>query len=158
MVIVQHMPPKFTKALADSLDKKSNVKVVEGDDGMLIEKGCVYFAPGGKMMKLVKRGSDVVIKITDDPPENNCRPAADYLFRSVSEIYKSACLGVIMTGMGGDGTKGLKVMKEQNIKVIGQTKETCVVYGMPMEAMKAGVVDVEVPLDNIANEIVKSLT
>ncbi len=157
IVVVQHMPPMFTKALAESLDKKSQVRVVEGENGMDVEKGTVYIAPGGKMMKLVPKGIGSAIKITDAPPENNCKPAADYLFRSVAEIYKSACLGVIMTGMGGDGTKGLKAMKEHGIKVIGQTKETCVVYGMPMEAMKAGVVDIEKDLDDIPGEIVKSL-
>ncbi len=157
IVLVQHMPPIFTKALADSLDKKSQVTVVEGANGMKLENGTVYIAPGGKQMKIEKCGMATVIKITDAPPENNCKPSADYLFRSVSEVYKGATLGVIMTGMGNDGTKGLQVMKEHGIKVIGQDKESCVVFGMPMEAIKAGVVDVVLPLDKIASEIVRSL-
>ncbi len=157
LVLVQHMPPVFTKALADSLNKKSQVNVVEAEDKMQLTPGTVYIAPGAKQMKVEHKFSGNILRITDAPPENNCKPSVDYLFRSVSEVYKSACLGVIMTGMGADGTKGLKVMKEHNIKVIAQDKDSCVVFGMPMEAIKADVVDVITPLDNIANEIIKSI-
>ncbi len=157
LVLVQHMPPVFTKALADSLNKKSEVNVVEAEDGMKLTAGTVYIAPGAKQMKVEYKFGGNIIKITDAPHENNCKPSVDYLFRSISEVYKGGCLGVIMTGMGADGTKGLKIMKEYGVKVIAQDKASCVVFGMPMEAIKADVVDVIIPLDKIADEIIKSV-
>ncbi len=157
VVVVQHMPPLFTAALAGSLAQKSAVRVVEGIDGVAIESGVVYIAPGGRQMKLEKRAGSVRIKSTDDPPENNCRRAADYLFRSVAEIYRAAAVGVIMTGMGSDGAMGLREMKSFGARVIAQDEETSTVFGMPMMAIKAGVVDVVAPLEAIAAEIVKSV-
>jgi len=158
IVIVQHMPPVFTGALADSLNKKSSITVVEAQDGMLLESATAYIAPGGKMMKIEDAGGgNTVIIITDAPPENNCKPAADYLFRSVAQCYRKNSLGVIMTGMGSDGTKGLLVMKKLGAKVIAQDEQSCTVFGMPMEAIKAGVVDIVAPLDNIADEIMASV-
>ncbi|MCD6388430.1 MAG: chemotaxis response regulator protein-glutamate methylesterase [Desulfobulbaceae bacterium] len=155
VVIVQHMPPVFTKALADSLDKKSAVHVKEAEQDELIQAGCVYIAPGGKQMKLTRRAGGIAVDLTDDPPENHCRPAADYLFRSVSKLYDNRALGVIMTGMGSDGVLGLRLMKRRGARVIGQDEATCVVYGMPMEASKAEVTDVVLPLARIAPEIVR---
>ena len=155
VVIVQHMPPVFTKALADSLDKKSAVHVKEAEQDELIQAGCVYIAPGGKQMRLTRRAGGIAVDLTDDPPENHCRPAADYLFRSVSKLYDNRALGVIMTGMGSDGVLGLRLMKRRGARVIGQDEATCVVYGMPMEASKAGVTDVVLPLARIAPEIVR---
>ncbi len=155
VVIVQHMPPVFTKAMADSLDKKSAVQVKEAEQDELIQAGRVYIAPGGRQMRLTRRAGGIAVDLTDDPPENHCRPAADYLFRSVSKLYDNRALGVIMTGMGSDGVLGLRLMKRRGARVIGQDKETCVVYGMPMEAVKAGVTDVVLPLARIAPEIVR---
>jgi len=157
VLIVQHMPPVFTGALADSLKKKSRVNVVEGSDGMPVSAGTVYIAPGGRQMKVVKADERICLEITDDPPENNCRPSADYLFRSVAKEYKSSALGFIMTGMGSDGVKGLMVMKKFGTKVIAQDEATCTVFGMPMEAVKAGVGGVVLRLDRIADEIVSSV-
>ncbi len=155
IVVVQHMPPVFTKALADSLNKKSALNIVEGTDGEELKQGTVYIAPGGKQMKLIASTmpGKYRIKITDDPPENHCKPSADYLFRSVAELFPGKALGVIMTGMGRDGTQGLLKMKQAGAKVLSQNEETCVVYGMPMEAVKAGVVDDVVPLQKIADRI-----
>lgn len=155
IVLVQHMPPVFTKALADSLDAKCQLKVVEVQHGDRLQPGVVHLAPGGKHMGLKKQGTIVTVTLSTDPPENHCRPSADYLFRSVAEVFNNNTLGVILTGMGNDGAKGLQVMKERGSQVIGQDQQSCVVYGMPMEAMKLGVVDVELPLDRIAGEIVK---
>ncbi|HCO11852.1 MAG TPA: chemotaxis response regulator protein-glutamate methylesterase [Desulfonauticus sp.] len=158
VVLVQHMPPVFTKSLAESLDAKCKLKVKEAEEGEVIEPNVVYIAPGGKQMKIVKgAGENRVIKITDDPPENNCKPSVDYLFRSVAKEYKSKATGVIMTGMGNDGTLGLKVMKSFGAVTIAQDAETCVVYGMPKIAIEAGVVDIIAPLDKIAEEIVKTV-
>lgn len=155
VVIVQHMPPVFTKALAESLDKKSLLSILEGTDGQLLEINSVYIAPGGKQMKVVA-GNGVgqfILKITDDPPENHCKPSADYLFRAVAGLFPGKAVGVIMTGMGRDGTLGLRLMKRQGAKIIAQDENTCVVYGMPMEAVKAGVVDLVLPLNQIAEKI-----
>ncbi|MBT4499173.1 MAG: chemotaxis response regulator protein-glutamate methylesterase [Gemmatimonadetes bacterium] len=156
VVIVQHMPTAFTSALAASLTSKSDIRVVEGENGLRLEEGTVYIAPGGEQMKVVRQinGGNYLV-LTDDPPENHCKPAADYLFRSVAEVYGPRALGVIMTGMGADGREGLKLMKGQGSRVIAQDEESCVVFGMPMEAIKAGIVDRVVPLDNIAGEIVR---
>ncbi len=155
IVIVQHMPPVFTKALADSLDKKSSLTITEGADGQPLYADTVYIAPGGKQMKVIS-GNGIgkyILKITDDPPENHCKPSADYLFRSVAGVFPGKALGVIMTGMGRDGTIGLRLMKRSGAKVLAQDEKTCVVYGMPMEAVKAGVVDLVLPLNQIAGKI-----
>ncbi len=155
VVIVQHMPPVFTKALAESLDAKCKLSVVEAQHGNRVLPGTIYIAPGGKHMGLKKVGTVVMVELTTDPPENHCRPSVDYLFRSVAEVYNNNTLGVILTGMGSDGAKGLQVMKGKGSQVIAQDQQSCVVYGMPMEAVKIGVVDVELPLNRIASEIVK---
>ncbi len=159
VLIVQHMPPLFTECLAKNLDAKSKLKVVEAQDKMPIEPDTVYIAPGGKQMKIAvtmgnKKG---LIKITDDPPENNCKPSADYLFRSVAHAFKDRATGVIMTGMGSDGTLGLKLMKRFGATVIAQNEETCVVFGMPKKPIEEGIADVVAPLDRIADEIVKTI-
>lgn len=158
ILIVQHMPPMFTASLANSLNNKSQLEVVEAKEGDTIEAGKVFIAPGGKQMKIVA-GSDGItrkIKITDDPPENSCRPSVDYLFRSIAQHYVGRSTGVIMTGMGSDGSKGLVQMKQNGGFVIAQDKESCTVYGMPKEPIESGIVDVIVPLEKIADEILKS--
>ncbi len=158
IVIVQHMPPLFTKSLAESLDSKCALKVKEGENGEPLKNDVIYIAPGGKQMKVVAAGpGHGRIKLTDDPPENNCKPSADYLFRSFAALYKERATGVIMTGMGNDGTKGLLLFKRHGAPVIAQDEQSCVVYGMPKEAVNAGVVNIQVPLDRIAAEIVKTI-
>jgi len=154
ILIVQHMPALFTKALATSLNEKSVQTVKEAEDGEVVRGGHVYIAPGGKQMKVARNLAGVVhVKITDDPPENFCKPAADYLFRSAVGAYGSRLLAVIMTGMGRDGVAGLRELKKHNVPVLAQDKKTSVVFGMPMEAIKAGVVDQVAPLQDIATEI-----
>ena len=156
VVIVQHMPAMFTKAFAEMLNGKSKVTVVEGAGGMEVKPATVYIAPGGCQMKLEREATGRIrVDITDDPPENNCKPAVDYLFRSVAKLYGSGALGVIMTGMGNDGTLGLRLMKRHNARVIAQDEKTSTVFGMPAEAIKAGVVDRILPLDKIAEEIIR---
>ena len=157
ILIVQHMPAMFTKALADSLNAKSKVTVVEANDGDVIKAATVYIAPGGKQMKVVQGPRGKMIAITDDAPENNCKPAADYMLRSLAKEYKAGALGVIMTGMGADGVKSLVLMRKFGSKVICQDESSCVVYGMPMEAVKAGAVDIQLPLDDICSEIVRAV-
>lgn len=159
VLIVQHMPPVFTKSLAASLDKKCQLTVKEAENGENILPNVAYIAPGGKQMKLVAGtdGQHRRIIITDDPPENSCRPSVDYLFRSVSDYYVGRTTAVIMTGMGSDGTKGLEILKNKSAFIIGQDEASCVVYGMPKAPAELGYLDVIAPLGKIADEIVKSV-
>lgn len=159
IVIVQHMPPVFTKSLANSLNGKCALTVKEAQDGEPLQANVAYIAPGGKQMKLVAStdGTNRLIRITDDPPENSCKPSVDYLFRSVADYYVSRTTAVIMTGMGSDGTKGLQVLKQKGALIVGQNEASCVVYGMPKAPAELGLTDVVAPLDKIAAEIVKSV-
>ncbi|MCF8045335.1 MAG: chemotaxis response regulator protein-glutamate methylesterase [Desulfarculaceae bacterium] len=159
VLIVQHMPPLFTRSLADSLNKKSRLNVKEAEDGEVIGPGTVYIAPGGKQMKIVAGadGTTRKIKITDDPPENSCKPSVDYLFRSIAEHYVGRATGVIMTGMGSDGTNGLIQMKNNGSYIIAQDESTCTVYGMPKESIETGIADVVAPLGKIAEEIANTV-
>jgi len=159
VLIVQHMPPVFTKSLANSLNKKCALTVKEADDGENIQPDVVYIAPGGKQMKLVAGadGQNRRIKLTNDPPENSCKPSVDYLFRSVGDYYVGRTTAVIMTGMGSDGTKGLAVLKNKSAHIIGQDESSCVVYGMPKIPAELGYIDVVLPLNKIAEEITLSV-
>ncbi len=159
ILIVQHMPPVFTKSLANSLDKKCSLSVKEAVNGENIHPNVVYIAPGGSHMKLVASvdGENRKIKITDDPPENSCKPSVDYLFRSVADYYVGRTTAVIMTGMGSDGTKGLQSLKAQSAFIIGQDEASCIVYGMPKAPAELGYTDIVVPLQHIAEEIVKTI-
>ncbi len=160
IVIVQHMPPLFTQSLAKSLDSKCKLEVREAQNGEPLLPNVVYIAPGGKQMKIIAGGDGKqrVIKITDDPPENNCKPSVDYLFRSVADHYVGRATGVIMTGMGSDGTAGLKLMKNNGATVIAQDESSCVVFGMPKEPIESGLADIIAPLDIIAAEITKTVS
>jgi two-component system, chemotaxis family, protein-glutamate methylesterase/glutaminase len=159
VVVVQHMPPVFTKSLAASLDAKCALTVKEAQEAEAIQPNTVYIAPGGKQMKLVASadGKNRIIKITNDPPENSCRPSVDYLFRSVGDYYVGRTTAVIMTGMGSDGTKALQLLKQKGALVIAQNEATCVVYGMPKAPIEQGLADVIAPLNKIAEEITKSV-
>jgi len=155
ILIVQHMPPLFTTSLAKSLDAKCSFEVKEAKDGEPVLLNVAFIAPGGKQMKIMAGadGKTRVIKITDDPPENNCKPSVDYLFRSIAHHYVGRATGVIMTGMGSDGFLGLELMKKTGSTIIAQNDETSVVYGMPKKPIDAGIVDIIAPLDMIAGEI-----
>ncbi len=155
VLIVQHMPPIFTKSMANDLDNRCALSVCEAADGQSVEPGNVYIAPGGKQMKIEREDGTTLIRITDDPPENSCRPSVDYLFRSVAEIYGARALGVIMTGMGSDGSKGCRQMKQRGASIIAQDEATCVVFGMPRKPIEQGIADVVAPLDGIASEITR---
>lgn len=160
VVIVQHMPPMFTKSLAKSLDQKCSLEVHEAVDGEPLKPNTVFIAPGGKQMKIVAGadGKQRVIKITNDPPENSCKPSVDYLFRSIAEMYVGRATGVIMTGMGSDGSQGLHQMKRNGAFVIAQNEASCVVFGMPKEPIEAGIVDVVAPLNSIASAVLSSIS
>jgi two-component system chemotaxis response regulator CheB len=157
ILIVQHLPPLYTQALAERLDSKCAIKVKEGSDGEALSPNTAYIAPGGSQMKVAKApapGSrELIIRITDDPPENGCKPSADYLFRSVVEHFGGRATGVIMTGMGSDGASGLRLMKAHGATIIAQDASTSVVFGMARKPIEEEIVDVIVPLDRIAEEI-----
>jgi two-component system chemotaxis response regulator CheB len=157
-LIVQHMPPVFTQSLADSLSGKCAIRVREAAHDESAEPNTAYIAPGGRQMRVaIGPDSRPVIQITDDPPENNCRPAVDYLFRSVATHFPRRALAVILTGMGSDGALGLRLLKRRGCYVIAQDEATSTVYGMPKAAVDAGVVDVILPLDAIAGRIALSV-
>ena len=154
LLIVQHMPPIFTQSLAHSLAAKCKIRVREAAHGECLEPNTAYIAPGGKQMRLGRTvGGAYQLQITDDPPENNCRPAVDYLFRSVATQCPGRAMAVILTGMGSDGALGLRLLKRNGCFVIGQDEATSVVYGMPKAAFDAGVTDVVLPLQSIAARI-----
>jgi two-component system chemotaxis response regulator CheB len=155
VLIVQHMPPVFTKSLAKDLDKRCSLTVSEAVDGQPVSAGHILIAPGGKQMKVVREGEEATVRITNDPPENSCRPSVDYLFRSVTRAYGSNAVGVIMTGMGNDGAQGCRQLKQRGAAIIAQDEASCVVFGMPREPILEGIVDVVAPLDEIATEIVR---
>jgi len=158
LLIVQHMPAMFTRSLAESLSSKSSIKVKEAEHGEEAVPNTAYIAPGGRQMG-VYRGADakIMIRVEDGPPENNCRPSVDYLFRSAADAFPGRAAAVIMTGMGNDGTAGLVHLKRYGCFVVAQDESSCVVFGMPKEAIEAGVVDAIVPLDDIADTICKSV-
>ncbi len=159
ILIAQHMPPVFTESLAKNLDRQCVIAVKEGEDGEIILPNTAYIAPGGKQMKVAddifKKAK--IIRITNDPPENGCTPSADYLFRSVAEHFGDCATGVIMTGMGADGTKGLTRMKENGAATIAQDEATSVVFGMAKKSIEANIVDIVVPLDKIAEQIQRTI-
>lgn len=154
ILIVQHMPPVFTKSLADSLSGRCSMRIHEAVHGELILPNEAYIAPGGRQMRLeIDRYGRAIIEVNDDPPENNCKPAVDYLFRSVANRFPGRAMAVILTGMGNDGTLGVRLLKRRDCFVIAQDERSCVVYGMPKSAVEAGVVDTVLPLNEIADRI-----
>ena len=156
--IVQHMPRLFTEALARSLQAKCALRVKEAADGEIAQRGVAYIAPGGRQMKLASGAAgQILIQVTDDPPENNCRPAVDYLFRSVALHFPGRAIATILTGMGADGAQGLRLLKRGGCTTIAQDEATCVVYGMPREAVKTGTVDFVLPLPKIAAAILRAV-
>lgn len=155
ILVVQHMPPLFTQSLAENLDGRCALNVREATHGEPLEPNTVYLAPGGRHMRLAPGPEGVkTLQITDDPPENNCRPSVDYMFRSVAHHAPGRAMAIILTGMGADGTLGLRLLKRQGCFVIAQDEASCVVFGMPKAAVEAGVVDVVLPLEAIAPRIV----
>lgn len=157
--IVQHMPPLFTTTLAASLDRKSAIRVKEAENGEIVKGGIAYIAPGGKQMKVLPHKEDgtKMIRITNDPPENNCQPSVDYLFRSLSYNYPGKVVASVMTGMGNDGVMGARLLKRTGAVILAQDESTCVVFGMPMEVIKAGAANMIVPLDEMAGKIIETI-
>ena len=156
VVVVQHMPPGFTKSLANRLDSLSKVSVKEAEDGDIIEPGHVYIAPGNYHMRVASEGSKRKIVLSQDPPIGNHRPAVNVLYDSVAPVGKNL-VAVIMTGMGCDGTEGMKKIKAQGGYSIAQDESTSVVYGMPKSVVDAGLADEVRPVTDIARAIVAAV-
>ena len=150
IVIVQHMPEKFTASFAERLNGLCEIDVFEAKDGQRVVPGRALIAPGGKHMMLKRSGAHYHVEVVDGPVVNRPRPSVDVLFRSVAKYAGRNALGVIMNGMGDDGARGLKEMHDAGARTIAQDEESCVVYGMPKEAVKLGAVDRILPLQHIA--------
>jgi two-component system chemotaxis response regulator CheB len=153
IVIVQHMPEKFTASFAERLNSICQIEVREAANNDRVIPGRALVAPGGKHMLLKRSGAQYHVEVIDGPVVNRHRPSVDVLFRSVAKFAGKNALGIIMTGMGDDGARGLKEMKDAGAATVAQNEATCVVYGMPKEAVKLGGVDRSVPLTGIHAEI-----
>ena len=155
VVIVQHMPPLFTRFLAERLSAESPLKVWEAEQGQKLSAGEAYIAPGDYHMTVARRGTERVVELNQEPPENSCRPAVDVLFRSVASVYRAGALAVVLTGMGTDGARGAAHIREAGGEVIVQDKESSVVWGMPGAVVEAGVADTICPLAELGPEILR---
>jgi two-component system chemotaxis response regulator CheB len=154
VVVVQHMPAVFTRLFAERLDRTCAVQVVEATDGVPLQPGVVYVAPGDRHLEIVGGPADRRTRLSDGPPENFCRPAVDVLFRSVATTFGPAALALVLTGMGSDGTRGAEALHEAGAAILVQDKASAVVWGMPGSITTAGLADAVLPLDEIAAAVV----
>ena len=152
VVIVQHMPPGFTKSLATRLDSLTELKVKEAEDNDVIEAGKVFIAPGDYHMTVEERNNQRVIKLNQSPPLSSHRPAVDALFESLAK-YGDKVIAAILTGMGSDGAKGIKLIREAGGRTLAEDKSTAVVYGMPKVAVELGGIDEVLPIEAVAGEL-----
>jgi two-component system chemotaxis response regulator CheB len=157
VLIVQHMPPGFTSSFAQRLNERSHITVLEGCDEMPIRKGVAVVAPGGYHLVVEKKGADLICRLTETPPVRSVRPSADVLFSSVAEVVGGNVLVVVLTGMGKDGLDGTKILRSKGAYVIAESKETCVIFGMPGAVVDAGLVDEILPLYSIAGGVERVL-
>lgn len=155
IAITQHMPEKFTAMYADRLNGMCQMRVKEAKDGDRLERGSVLIAPGGRHMELRKASGQYYVKVFDGPPVNRHKPSVDVLFRSTADVAGSDALALLLTGMGDDGARGMKLMHDRGARTIAQDEATCVVFGMPMEAIKLKAVDDVLPLHAMANAIMR---
>jgi two-component system, chemotaxis family, protein-glutamate methylesterase/glutaminase len=155
VVVVQHMPPLFTRLLADRLNSQSQLGVHEGDAGAALGPGQVWIAPGNYHMLVVRKGLRTVVELNQDTPENSCRPAVDVLFRSVAQAYGPNVLAVVMTGMGSDGARGAAHIREAGGEILVQDEASSVVWGMPGAVVSSGLADGIFSLSEISEEIVR---
>ncbi|MGQ0557315.1 MAG: protein-glutamate methylesterase/protein-glutamine glutaminase [Nitrospiraceae bacterium] len=153
ILVTQHMPERFTKTWADRMNSLCRISIKEAQDGDSVLPGHVLIAPGGSHMMLVRSGARYTVRINQDPPVNRHRPSVDVMFASVARYAGANAVGVILTGMGNDGAKEMLTMKQAGAFTIAQDEASCVVFGMPKEAIKAGAVDKVLPLDDIAGAI-----
>lgn len=153
VVIVQHMPPLFTKLLAERLASKCSLQVQEAVSGSVLDRGQIWIAPGDFHLVLVRDGAVVRALTHQDPPENSCRPAVDVLFRSVANTYGPGALAVVLTGMGSDGLRGCECIRHAGGQVIAQDESSSIVWGMPGFVARAGLADKILPLEEVSGEV-----
>jgi two-component system chemotaxis response regulator CheB len=158
IVIVQHMPPLFTRNLANRLNQECGLRVQEAEGGETLEPGHVFIAPGDFHLELCREGTSVKTVLQQGPPENSCRPAVDVLFRSAASIYGRGCLGIVLTGMGQDGLRGAEHIVHLGGTLVGQDEATSVVWGMPRAVCEAGLTHSVLPLGSVADEITRLAT
>ena len=158
VVLVQHMPAGFTKSMADRLDTLSEVSVKEAEEGDVLKAGCVYVARGGKHLNVITERGSSIIHYSDEPNREGVKPCANYMYESLAKSSYDQIVCVVMTGMGADGTVGVtNLKKDKKIHVIAQQEDSCAVYGMPKNIVKAGLADQIVDLDDIAQEIIMNV-
>lgn len=157
IVVVQHMPPLFTRSLADSLGRRCRQTVVEASPGLKVEPNHVYIARGGEHLELHDGTGGLCCRLTSADPENGCRPSVDVLFRSAARLRHRPMVAAILTGMGGDGSSALPDLKRAEATVLAQSEESCVVYGMPRMAVATGCVDQVADIGGMAEAIAESL-
>ncbi|MEZ6123595.1 MAG: chemotaxis response regulator protein-glutamate methylesterase [Planctomycetaceae bacterium] len=155
IIIVQHMPPVFTKHLANRLNQECRLSVCEAESGEAVESGKVFIAPGGLHLEIQRQGTAVRTKLTESPPENSCRPAVDVLFRSAAKVYGGNLLAVVLTGMGQDGKRGAEAITGVGGTVIAQDEASSVVWGMPRAVTEAGLASIVVSLNGVPSELVR---
>lgn len=153
ILIAQHMPPGFTETFARRLDSICRITVKQAEDGEVVHTGAAYIAPGGRHLTLARRGAGYVLRVTDDPPVNRHRPSVDTLFRSVARVAGSQAIGVMLTGMGADGADAMLEMSRTGAYTIAQDEASCVVFGMPRQAIAMGGVRQVMPLAEIAERL-----
>jgi two-component system chemotaxis response regulator CheB len=153
VVIVQHIPRGFSRSLAERLDARSAIPVREARHGDAVEPGHVLLAPAGIHTRIVRAGSGASVSLEEEPSESLHRPSLDVLMLSAADVYGARALGVVLTGMGSDGTEGLRAIRERGGLTLAESAETCVIFGMPKAAIEAGVIERTLPLDRIAGEI-----
>jgi two-component system chemotaxis response regulator CheB len=151
--IVQHMPPIFTASLAERLERLCGIPAAEPVDGEVVKTNRIYMAPGNFHMRIESKGLETVVRINQEEPENSVRPAVDQLFRSAAELFRADCLGIVLTGMGRDGLSGAKMLREKANPMIIQSKESCVVFGMPGALYENGEFDAIQNLDEVAETL-----
>ena len=155
--MVQHMPAGFTRTYAERLNRLCQVEVKEAEDGDEVRQGRVLLAPGGNQMRVVKKEAGYYVSVKEEPKVSGHCPSVDVLFDSVAKTVGGESIGIILTGMGGDGSKGMKEMRNHGAVTIGQDEETCVVYGMPKVAYDIGAVTYQMPLGDIADKVYEIL-
>jgi len=155
VLVVQHMPPLFTRLLAERLHSTCRLRVEEATQGETVDAGKILMAPGDFHMKVVSNGGAVRVCLDQSPPQNSCRPAVDALFTSVGEVYGGAAIAVILTGMGQDGLRGTEILKARGASVLAQDEASSVVWGMPGAVVNAGLADRILPLDQVVPEILR---
>ncbi len=158
VLVVQHMPPVFTRLLAERLDRAGPLPVSEAVDGPVVRAGAVYLAPGGRHLTVRAGQAHVRVRLDDGPPENFCRPAADVLFRSAAAAYEGEVLAVVLTGMGRDGLRGCAAVREAGGQVVVQDPATAVIASMPTAVLQAGLAHAQVALDGLGAEIVRRVS